>query len=116
MLPALLLLYPKTWRERYGEEYRALLEDMDISPGVIFDVARSAFRLQLNEHARTLSALAVLGQYSFSLWLFVHLHIIDNMLWLPTTPMKAAALSVTYTPLLYVVWTHIKAKKPLLRN
>lgn len=38
----LLRLYPGAWRARYGDELRALLEDVPITPSVAFDLARAA--------------------------------------------------------------------------
>ena len=107
----LLAFYPRSWRDRYGEEYCALLEDTGMSPWVAFDVARSALSLRLREHVRILSAIVVLGQYVFSLWLCVHLHITDNMLWPPTTFLRAVGLGATYAPLLYLIWMSIRDMK-----
>jgi hypothetical protein len=111
MRQALLALYPRSWRDQYGEEYCALLEDIGISASVAFDVVGSALKLRLQRHARILSALAVLGQYSLSLWLCVHLRITDNMFWLPTTFLQAAGLAATYVPLLYTMWMYVRDKK-----
>ena len=38
----LLALYPASWRERYGAEYAALLEDTCTGPRVVLDAARGA--------------------------------------------------------------------------
>lgn len=116
MRQALLALYPRSWRDQYGEEYCALLEDMGISPYVVFDVVRSALMLRLREHARILVTIVVLGQYTFSLWFCVHLRITDNMLWLPTTFLKAAGLGITYAPLLYAVWMYVRGTKLRVRT
>lgn len=45
---ALLRLYPKAWRDRYGEEFEALLEDH--APGVLgsIDIVRGALDVQLH--------------------------------------------------------------------
>jgi hypothetical protein len=109
----LLALYPRWWRDQYGEEYSALLEDTGISPSIAFDVAASALKLWLHEHSRVLAALSVLGQYSFSIWLCVHLHITDNMFWLPTSLLQTIGLLITYAPLLYVLWMQTRATKLL---
>ena len=34
----LLRLYPAQWRERYGEEFRAVLASQRASPGLVLDV------------------------------------------------------------------------------
>ena len=38
----LLLLYPRRWRERYGDEFDALLADSRGGPRLLLDVARGA--------------------------------------------------------------------------
>jgi hypothetical protein len=38
----LVRLYPRAWRDRYGEEFLALLEERPASVGDVFDVARGA--------------------------------------------------------------------------
>ena len=56
-------LYPRWWRERYGEEFAALLEDSQ--PGIkgVFDIARGAMKMQLTTWSatRVIMACAVLG-------------------------------------------------------
>ena len=44
----LVRLYPSTWRERYGDEFEALLEDVRASPSVVADVALGALRARLS--------------------------------------------------------------------
>src|SRR5213082_2128255 len=47
----LLGLYPREWRQRYGEEFAALLEDIGMTPGVVVDVLTGAFDAQLRKRA-----------------------------------------------------------------
>ena len=103
----LLALYPRSWRNQYGDEYCALLEDIGVNPSVALDAARAAFVLQLKEHRRVLTVTAVLVQIVISLWFCVHLHITDNMLWLPTTFLQLVGLCATYGPLLYLASTRL---------
>ena len=44
----LLRLYPARWRERYGEEFRAVLADQRPSLGLFFDVLGGAVDAHLN--------------------------------------------------------------------
>ena len=39
----LLRLYPRAWRERYGEEFLALLEQEGMRPGLVMNVLAGAF-------------------------------------------------------------------------
>jgi hypothetical protein len=49
----LLRLYPAPWRERYGEEFSAVLASQRSSPGLIFDVIGGAIDAHLNPQIRT---------------------------------------------------------------
>ena len=40
-------LYPRRWKERYGEEFAALLEDMDFDSSDAWDVLKGAAAMQL---------------------------------------------------------------------
>lgn len=40
-------LYPRSWRERYGEEFSALLEDLNPSAGAAFNVFTGAIGMQI---------------------------------------------------------------------
>ena len=40
-------LYPRAWRERYGEEFEALLEQVDAGWGPFADVVRGALSMQI---------------------------------------------------------------------
>jgi hypothetical protein len=44
----LIRLYPASWRERYGDEFEALLEDSSSGWPVIFDLLKGAIRMQLS--------------------------------------------------------------------
>ncbi len=51
----LVALYPARWRERYGDEFEALLEDQPATPSLLFDVVRGA----LDAHASPQPAGAI---------------------------------------------------------
>ncbi len=44
-------LYPAEWRERYGDEFEALLEDSPPTPLAMLDVAIGALDAHLNPQA-----------------------------------------------------------------
>jgi hypothetical protein len=48
---ALLALYPRAYRARYGEELRALLEDYPVTAATLLDLSRSALEAQLRPGA-----------------------------------------------------------------
>jgi hypothetical protein len=45
----LLCLYPTTWRERYGEEFAALLDDCQLPPLYLLDIVQGALDARLHE-------------------------------------------------------------------
>jgi hypothetical protein len=47
LLKLLARLYPSSWRERYGEEYEALLEDVTPHARDLFDVFWGAMKMQM---------------------------------------------------------------------
>lgn len=48
LIKLLILLYPHAWRQRYGAEYRALLEDMPLTWRMGFDSLRGALDAHLH--------------------------------------------------------------------
>ena len=56
-------LYPKTWRDRYGDEFEALLDDAPPGWRTAFDVVKGAFDMQLSTWTprRILATAAILG-------------------------------------------------------
>ncbi len=68
-------LYPRWWRERYGEEFAALLEDARPGIGGTVDIAKGAFAMQFSTFSvsQTIMAGAVLGvALGYSASLFLH--------------------------------------------
>ncbi len=65
----LVALYPGRWRERYGDEFEALLEAEPISPSLIVDVIRGAIHAHASPQpvgaipmrSRTLAATSLLA-------------------------------------------------------
>lgn len=47
VIALLASLYPRAWRERYGEEFTALLEDLDPSPRAALNVFTGAITMQM---------------------------------------------------------------------
>lgn len=84
MIRFLMMLYPSEWRQRYGAEFAALLEDTRLTPSAIADVVFSGLR----EHVRIrrtrwslLAALVVSAVFSTIARLAGYA---PNILWLPT--------------------------------
>ena len=63
-------IYPKSWRERYGEEFEALLEDAGVNVRIVFDVLAGAVLMQVQrwQKAGTAAALALIALSAVSRW------------------------------------------------
>ena len=67
----LIHLYPAAWRQRYGEEFQALLEDSPPSFSAFFDLLTGAIKMRLTESsfpklALTLSLAGLLAAWGIS--------------------------------------------------
>lgn len=63
-------LYPAAWRERYGAEFEALLEDVGPSGGDLWNVVRGAMAMQMTtlNFGKLLAACAVAGAVLAGAW------------------------------------------------
>ena len=50
LLNLVLRLYPIWWRERYGDEFNALLEEVRPGIGGVLDILKGALAMQLSTH------------------------------------------------------------------
>jgi hypothetical protein len=59
----LIRLYPANWRERYGEEFEALLDDSSPGWSAVFDLLKGAVKMQFNmpSFPKLVCALAIGG-------------------------------------------------------
>ncbi|MFD4763972.1 hypothetical protein ACFWOJ_35600 [Streptomyces sp. NPDC058439] len=112
MRELLVALHPKPWRERYGEEFRALLDDTDLTPRTLIDVITHAATQQVRARFMlVLVTLAIVMSTSVT-HLARQAGLTDNILWAPTTPRRALALSATLAPWAgLLVLTHRRHRK-----
>jgi hypothetical protein len=63
LLRWLIRLYPRAWRERYGNEFEALIEDSPPRWRMIFDLLKGAFTMQfaMPNMARVLAVMTIAG-------------------------------------------------------
>lgn len=86
----------------YGEEFRALLEAGPFSVSVIRDVLVNAARQHARVHATALRLAAVLALSVVVEVVAVRAQVTDNIVWPPSTAMRAAALAALLLPWLPV--------------
>ncbi|MCK9926619.1 hypothetical protein MXD62_05450 [Frankia sp. Mgl5] len=99
----LLALCPRQWRARYGDEFAALLHDTPLTLAAVIDVLRLALGLRLRARLwLTQIAGAVLATAAMEA-AAVRAELTDNILWAPTTPLRALALVAVLTPTALVV-------------
>ncbi len=82
------MLYPKQWRERYGEEFSVLLEEIPTGLGVLSDVLKGAFLMQLQSlipAGKTASVFAMAGTIAA----------LAISIWIPSTYIAEGAIRTT---------------------
>jgi hypothetical protein len=94
----LLALCPRQWRARYGDEFAALLQDTPLTLAAIIDVLRLAVGLNLRARpwlAQIAGAVLATAAVEAAA---VRAKLTDNILWAPSTPLRALALVAVLTP------------------
>jgi hypothetical protein len=112
----LVALHPRPWRARYGEEFAALLDDTPLTPRVVVDIVRHAAALQARAHRGSLLACAALAVSTLAEILFVRTRLTTNILWVPDTPARAAALLATVGPWFILAATTLARRRPGRRD
>jgi len=98
LIRLLVALHPRDWRERYGTEFAALLADTRLTPSAVGNVARYAAGLRVRAHRGGLLLLAALVVSAGCAALARLTGLSANILWPPTTPLRALALLGTVGP------------------
>ena len=81
MIALLLRLYPAHWRDRYGDEFAAVLEERPLGPFDVADVLLGA--LDANLHLRGLGAASQHGKgFAMSLRIGGYAAVVGGLLWL----------------------------------
>ena len=66
----MLRLYPAPWRERYGEEFSAVLASQRASPGLVLDVLAGALDARLHPQIQHFNATQTEGDDTMTLAMF----------------------------------------------
>jgi hypothetical protein len=98
MIGLLMALHPKRWRNEYGIEYRALLESSPLTAATVFDVVRNAFQLHLAARPTLTPVLAAIALCSIGEIIAGQGQLSDNILWIPSSPVKAILLAAVLLP------------------
>jgi hypothetical protein len=92
LIRCLVALHPKDWRERYGAEFAALLEDSKLTPAAVGDVLIRSAGLRLRAHQGALLLIAAVALTVGCETAAKLTGLAVNILWLPTDPVRALAL------------------------
>lgn len=111
LIRLLLALHPRSWRARYGEELRALLEAAPLTASVVLDVLVNAARQHVRVHAAVLHLTAALAVSIVVKVVAVRTQITDNIVWPPSTVVRAAALAALLVPWLPVAGDLFPARR-----
>lgn len=79
----LLWLYPKAWRETYGDEFIALLEDLEWPLSGVLDAIRQGIREQLRYHLFGAIRLGAGIYFALTEYIAVRDHVTRNIFWMP---------------------------------
>jgi hypothetical protein len=92
LIRVLVALHPRDWRERYGDEFSALLEDSQLTPSAAGNVVVQATGLRLRAHqAPLLLVTAILISVTCEV-VAKRTGLAVNILWVPADPLRALAL------------------------
>jgi hypothetical protein len=98
----LVAMHPRAWRQRYGEEFRALLDDTTLTPAAVVDILKNCLGLQARARHRALLVVgAVLASVTCEI-AALRTGLTANILWAPTNLARALALLGTVGPWLVV--------------
>jgi hypothetical protein len=98
----LVAMHPSAWRQRYGEEFRALLADTTLTPAAVVDVLKNCAGLQARAHSRTLLVTGAIVASVTCEIAALRTGLTANILWAPTNLARALALLGTVGPWLVV--------------
>ncbi|PPK62787.1 hypothetical protein V5P93_004043 [Actinokineospora auranticolor] len=103
LIRALVALHPKAWRDRYGEEFAALLEDTGLTPRAVVDVVAHAGGLRVRAHLTGVLVIAAFLVSGACRKVGLASGLTHNVLWAPTDLPKALLLLGTVGPWLALI-------------
>jgi hypothetical protein len=92
LIRVLVALHPGDWRERYGAEFGALLEDTRLTPSAVADIVVQSAGLRLRAHQGPLLLVAAVLVSVTCEVVAGRTGLAANILWAPTDPLRALAL------------------------
>lgn len=104
----LLRAWPPGWRARYGDELLDLLEGSPVTTGIVVDIVRAAAAARVRVHPRRYRAALAVVLFTLADAFAVRIGVTENILWAPTTPLRAVVLLTTIAPLAWLGATLVR--------
>jgi hypothetical protein len=95
----LVRLFPRAWRERFGDEFAALLDDTPLSAMAVLDVVRLAAVTHARVRWRGLVWLVAAVAFTCAQVAAVRAGVTRNVLWPPTSVERGIFLALTLAPI-----------------
>ena len=83
MIAALMRLFPRSWRNRYEDEFRALLADTGLSAPTVLNVVAQAGAVRARHHRNGAMLLVAVATVVCAEIVAVSADYTDNILWVP---------------------------------
>jgi uncharacterized membrane protein len=100
MTRVLLWIYPKSWRQAYGEEFIALLDDLDWPLSGILDAIRQGIRERIDHNQLGIIRLVSFAYFAVIEYCAVKNNITNNMFWMPHGIISYLTLAAVCTSLI----------------
>lgn len=94
----LVRLYPRDWRDEFGDGFAALLEESELTPGLVIDCVRGAALAQSRAHRMTAALVGAMVWLAISEVVALRTGLTVNVLWPPSSSARALGLLATLLP------------------
>jgi hypothetical protein len=98
LIGVLMALHPRRWRTQYGAELRDLVESGPVTAAVVIDTLRNAARQHARQHPVATRVIVALAASAAVEIVAVRAGVTDNILWMPSTPLRGAVLAALLLP------------------
>jgi len=91
-------LYPRRWRNVHGEGLAELLEQTQLSVGVVVDCVRGAGDAHMRTRRPPLAVVLAVLWFELAEMIAIRTGVIANVLWAPTSAVRGLALVSALLP------------------
>lgn len=91
-------LFPREWRDEYGEGFAGLLDEAPLSLGVVLDCLRSATIAHVRAHIMPVALTVAAVWFAAANVVAIRTGVTVNILWAPTSLTRGLMLLVAVAP------------------